>query len=407
MNLNIRNRNLFENSWFYIRDLFEKSWFYILLLIPILQPDYFKEIMALDVIYTIFKVVVFIIVSIEYIKTKDIPRFSLLLILLFIPIYISTIINNMSIFYAVKKTIEIIVLSMIVEIGLYYKGIDFIKKFYGTMYVLVLINFILLLIFPRGLIEANMNSLNYKSYFLSIKNGMISWMVLTYCLGEICNINKKDTRNFKLLIIIISITMILVKSSTGLIGWLGVLFYVIFIKNRKFDKYIKLSNLFVLFIITFLSVVIFNVQEYFSFIFEAIFQKSATFTGRTTLWSQAIEFIKESPLLGYGIREISVIQTDYGRGFSSHNFILELALSGGILTTLLIGIIMIVLIRKTLKFNNNPIVRIISWCIFIFFVCTLTESGIYKFQWYTLFVILYNVNFIINSDEMKREKSYE
>lgn len=391
----------------YKRSPFKSSWFYLVLLIPILQPDYFKEISYFDNIYLFAKLIVFLLVSIKYLNTKKVPRFSMLLLLLFIPMYISTYIIGEPVFYAVKKTIETVLISMVIELGLYYKGIDFIKKFFKLMYFLVLINFILLLVFPNGLIETNMDSQNYKSYFLSIKNGMISWMILASCLGLILYSyykTKKEKILLASLLIIITITMILIKSSTGLIGWFILIMYLLFVYRKSLDKYVSMRNLFILFILLFLSVVILNIQDYFSFIFELLFNKSGSFTGRTDLWTQAIEFIKQKPILGYGIRENSIIQNNYGRGFSSHNFILELTLSGGFISLLILFFILFKLINNIKKFRQNQSVKCISICIFIFFVCTITESGLYKFQWFALFTILYNIKYIVNHPKFKEKE---
>lgn len=67
--------------------------------------------------------------------------------------------------------------------------------------------------------------------------------------------------------------------------------------------------------------------------FTSLLGRDAGFTGRSLLWEQALELIKQKPLLGWG-NDPEIIQI-WGGYFSSHNQLLDIAARGGLLTLFL------------------------------------------------------------------------
>ena len=83
-----------------------------------------------------------------------------------------------------------------------------------------------------------------------------------------------------------------------------------------------------------------------------------TFTGRNLLWQSAIELIKMSPIYGYGRSELDYIEIWYGF-FSSHNFILEMLLQGGVIALFLWFCTLLSSFKKMKYINQLMLKRIL------------------------------------------------
>ena len=62
----------------------------------------------------------------------------------------------------------------------------------------------------------------------------------------------------------------------------------------------------------FYGIVLLRLQNIFSFIIQNILGKDLTFTGRTRIWDNAIEFIKARFIIGYGKETGAVIASKLG-----------------------------------------------------------------------------------------------
>lgn len=385
------------------RSLFNCNWLLLILIIPIFQPDFFKSILLIDRLFLFGKVLVLIIVILKYFNTRTSSKFGIMIIIFWSIMYYSTIMNGQPIFYAIKKTIENILICLIIELGVFYKRGKFIEIFYKYLYILVVVNFILLLVKPNGLIAIYESSQNYKAYFLSIKNGMIPWITLTSVLGLVnyhLNPSKKNKIEFSILLLIVITTMIFCKSSTGLIGTLIIGVYVICLQRTKLRRLINVKNVSLVGIALFFSIVILKVNLLFSNAFFILFKKNATFTGRTTLWEKAIEFIKLKPIIGYGIRENEIIITDYGRRYTSHNFMLQVLIMGGCTALIYFIFLMYKIHNKTKKYQNEIILNDLCIGLLVFYVCTLTEAAVFRYQWFAIFTLIYNIPNLLKENKV-------
>lgn len=369
--------------------LFNKDIFYLLLLIPIFEPDIFKSFTWSDNLFIIMKFLVLVVVGYKYCTLINVGKFSYYIILYCSIFILSTIVNEQDLMYTIKKIIECIVVSMLIEVGIYYKGIKMIKILFEYLLLLTFVNVILFIPFPKGLLTANQDSENYKMYFLCIKNGMINWMILGAVSGIICRIKYKSrefNRKYNIFLILATISIFYTKSSTGIIIW--TLFLIFFLMFRVYKYKLNLKNIILILIILYIGIVFFRIQEYFNDLFILVFNKDASLTGRTNLWDYAIMYIKESPIIGYGIRENSIINF-YGRSYTSHNFALELLLSGGIIQLIVFFIIIIVLVKSIDKCQSQILKSYMTFAFVLFFIATLVGAPIYNTHWISLWVIIY------------------
>ena len=384
------------------KTIWTRSITYFILLFPLLQPDYFKLIPAIDTFYLCYKAVVAIIIFPKYLfnilKNRNASKISVIVLLYCFALLFSTYINHQPLLYCFNKIIECLIFSMLIELGIFYLGVQFINILYHFLYCLIVINFILIFPFPNGLIAETANTENYKEYFLSIKNGLIPWMTLGAISGLIVNMknqSKKNLIHLYFLFGVIILTMLLTKSTTGIIVTIIFFLCLKLLDNKTISKLFTLYKIVPWCFVFYIIFVIGQGLLYFSNTLEKIFNKQGTFTGRIGLWNQSIDFITLKPILGYGIREIEIIQTHYGRGYSSHNFVLYLLLCGGVISLLIFIALVINLSNKSKKYKSNQIQHFLSLGFLAFFVATLTESSIYQPLWFGLFALYASLDIII------------
>ena len=114
-----------------------------------------------------------------------------------------------------------------------------------------------------------------------------------------------------------------------------------------------------------------SLERVFSYLTPNGIDMSQT-SGRDHVYRDAIELIKQSPIIGYGIFGFFKVYGSY-----PHNFFLEILLQGGILLLFAILIIIISLIKKIIymiKYNEE--LRIIL-IIFLYPIVMLMFSGTY------------------------------
>ena len=110
------------------------------------------------------------------------------------------------------------------------------------------------------------------------------------------------------------------------------------------------------------------------------FQKDPTLTGRTLIWERAVEYIANSPILGYGYSGNFTLTNGFilsSTGQSAHNYYLDLLLRGGLIQLLLhISIVFVAMgkIEKDIRHASNGLANILSVGMFSYSVlCWLIE----------------------------------
>lgn len=318
---------------------------------------------------------------------------------IFILIYISEILL-ISFSY---KTIpsEIVYSAVVVILFIYYMRVDpqiFIKTIVSILELLIIINFITILIFPNGMYttvsEGMFSSGLNINWFLGYKNPMVRLMIPTCTFSFIYSIlyNKKRIIWSWCILAISFITVIIVKSSNGILGILILCFYI-FLSNKKyaqiFLQYINLIRTFIVVLIVNFLIVIFRKQVIFSFIINVILNRSSIhLSGRTAIWDAALKVLVENPIWGYGEATSRVLQNQIYAPHP-HNYILYVLLQGGVIALLLLTLI-IVSANSNLRYafhENKSYYCIILGAISAFWVIGVGESLTGAYFFYPLFIL--------------------
>lgn len=212
--------------------------------------------------------------------------------------------------------------------------------------------------------------------FLSTKNVYLREVFVGILLIGYTEYEAKKTVSINLIkwLCFVGITAICLGSSTAAFSSAVVVCLLVGIKKIDWLKEKISFRLMILvsIVITILVVFMQNVVFYSSFL-EAVFGKDATFTGRTTLWAQALIRIAANPFIGGG--HISEGDTSFlfGKediwfGVSCHNIYLDTAVETGLLGLALYLIILLYIGRKVDEYSQREKTALFASLYLIFFI---------------------------------------
>ena len=326
-----------------------------------------------------------------------------------IELLIVTIIKSGYIDQAFKLTIEILY-SMIWSSYMFKRYPKETLRFLTRYYTLVVaLNLLFEILLPGGFAETKGNTIN----FLGDDNKIIFFLIPALALSLSYLYRFKNKSEFNklsvLLFLMYFISEVYIWAATGMviIAVIAIMIWVVD-KNKMINRFFSLRNcLIIVGIICFLVLFrnnIFREGIIGSFITN-ILGKTVTFSGRITLWQQAIPRVMQHPIFGYGISQNSerafIFNTAAGliEGFSAHNGYLLITLRGGLVGLSLFIFSLTRLIepaRKTWSVAKDS--RIISYSLIGFLVGCIFEAEFYSF----IFIIM--LQYLINIPKLEKMK---
>ncbi len=368
--------------------------YYILLIFPFIKPNYIIHIDSLNKVYNAFQIINFIIILVVFVKKSKINLQLFLIIILQAILIFSTVINNGEIIDVITNSIQIFAFSLIIEyltqknINLFFKAISII------LIVLVVLNYITILIQPDGYLIGYL-----KKWLFGTKNNHFSIILPAIICSYIYFkfIKKCNSVIFKILLVVSIASVIFLQSATTLVAMFVLLLYF---PLKNIIKKINIKNFFVIYCIIFFVIIVFQLQNIFSFFIEDVLNKDVTFTGRTELWNTSLEFIKDKPLLGYGNENQDNRVVKFGKlsYIHCHNMILEILYQGGIILLIVFIIFLYNVIKKISITQNNDLKSLGLWTLIVYSIALFTE--VYSFEvllW--MLLVLSNINRIKFLDE--------
>lgn len=173
-------------------------------------------------------------------------------------------------------------------------------------------------------------------------------------------------------------------------------------------KWFTFRKLFIMYLVLFFGIVVFRIQDIFSFFIVDVLHKDLTLTGRVYAWDMALETIRDNLLIGYGTingGRLTILQVWANTDpVSTHSFFLEVTLQGGIIGIVLYVLAYIFAGRKLLKNSGNRLIIFIAASIFSVLVMYITEGWIYHtFQYTLLYLAYYSEKFVELSGKFSKE----
>ena len=123
---------------------------------------------------------------------------------------------------------------------------------------------------------------------------------------------------------------------------------------------------------------------------EDTLSKDTTFSKRTVIWANAVDWIKESPLVGYGIQNAEW-NDNHLEGSGAHNLLVMLLLNGGFVFCLSFIYIVVYAVREALTVHSKATTAaVMSLCVLFVMAFFETYSIIYFFLY--LQIIYYSAS---------------
>lgn len=376
--------------------------FLIIIIIPFFPSTYLETqtSWAKD-LYNILLITDYLIIVFMYVSNKDYKNLLFIVYFIFfgITIVFSTLINNGEAFEYLKQFLNFLMIILFFNINIKKYKEKFLKAMSTYFIFINVINLITIIKYPEGMYINSANA--WANWFLGYKNGFILYLIpaimSSYLYDKITK-NKITIRTI-IAIIISIITLFLVDSSTSTVGFFILLCFFIFSKKIKNIKMINLKNCIIIYLILFFAIIIFRVQEIFSYLIVDILDRNLDFTNRTYIWDTAIKYIKDGFLIGYGYESstLRTIKFSYLQAITCHNQLLDILYQGGIIGLTFISLMLIALNKKIKKYNNKEIKVVIIGCLLSYFMMMLTEY--YNFQYYIFMFVIFMNMYRFNKEE--------
>ena len=369
------------------------------LLIPYFEPLLFKEnqFALIDNIYTILKIVCLAVILCFFIrynlKKSGITQYGICVLILECLTLFVTLIKNGDFVKFAGPFVSVISLTMIVEIFFRICKIDFLRIIRNLLTILLVINVILQLIYPTGIIsEVNFLGIDNRLVFFYIPLLFVSLIYDSY--------TKNRVTVYSYLVLILSLWSTISLWAVG--GFLGLIIIAItiIIKERiQIIKKISMKQVLLVIIILNLLIVFFQVQKHFESFIVGYLKKDITLTGRTYLWNWALMLIKKNMLFGIGIQSDKYMLGIYKWVVHPHNMFLNYLTTTGIIGFSCFIIMMLIISNKSKEIINENARIITVFTVFVILFLSIADT-LDSSMFFLVYGIIYLMHKILE-DETK------
>lgn len=299
---------------------------YYLLFAIILSPPYLQFFSLLNDVINVLRVVFFIVLFYDFITSRKMEKIAIVVVCWQIIYLFSALINSqlsMSFwFYFINR------------IGAVLFTIEGVKKdtrrflLSGRNYLLIFLCISLFqVIFKLGHVtEMGM------FYLFGLRIGISIYVILALLFSLLYDYYDSEgrikVRKTTIFIMLMGVSsLFFLKVATGLIGVI-IMFLMYCLLSHNILK--KRRILFLIPVFLFAMIVILGIKLNFLGYILNVFDKDLTFTGRTRIWSQALNYISEKPFLGHGTNVMPIDWVYSTIMQPAHNEILNDIYSAGI-----------------------------------------------------------------------------
>lgn len=382
-----------------------KNIFIGLIFLVFFQPKIFTQIHSINIIWKVTQYFIYLFIALIYLKRGKISKIILLQGILLCVYLFSVIINGGSISQVLQIQLFCIAFIMYCELIINLYKERFIYILNSILNILIYINFICLFVFPQGFFKNGVDRVN----FLAIDNGLINFIMPAVAISIISSYLKynKMTKSCKIFICVSIMSIVKVWSATSLVGLLIMIFVIFLLIKMKKNYLLTIKNYFIVYFIVLIQVLFAHAFNFTRVFIQQVLKKDMTFTGRNVIWRDSILLLKNHLTLGVGIRKKGFLVELSGYGAyanHSHNAILEILLSGGIIGLVILFYIIYIVMRRIENCNQNMIYKTLVGYSFGFFALTITEVFVRGISFYLLIVLGYHCQYITRIYEKKWNK---
>ncbi|MDO5409678.1 MAG: O-antigen ligase family protein, partial [Lachnospiraceae bacterium] len=377
-----------------IEKIFQSRSVLLFLIIPFFKPvciQYFSVLQALEQLFVNWKMIsaacILSLFLIHLLKSTKIPKLILYIVLYEAGIVFSTIYNQGYLLKALIDAVSITSFSILLILAIRYNSTIFLNQLGNLLKILMLSNLISMCIFPSGLPADLYYNAENALYFMVVDNGSALFLMFSMLIFILNDLVKKGriSRIGKILVFFCLWSGVMSHSATAVLILLAFIFFLILIRKRN-----TCNPWFFLLLFSICSVIMFAMQnsKILEFILVNILDRYSTFTSRYLLWNSAVQMIFQKPWLGYGRIDHDYIAA-WGGYFSSHNFILEMLLQGGILAWSQFILIIIATVKRLYKGRGRKVIKALTIALFVVLTSALVESTIHSVYIWGIIVLCF------------------
>ena len=379
-----------------------------IILMAFFKPGIMENYPFWNNIYNIYTLSISSIIIIKYFYNKKISKLQLVIMALMLFYFFTTAIGTKDFNAFFRFCLPTLAISIYSETKIKEDLNHFLQDISIICFIEILINAISIVKNPTGMYGEGMWG-SYK-YFMGYDN----YSALTLIIGTVFIVLFNFYKNNRIGVTgIAALTLILVSylitwSATPLIATVALIICLLWMKktNKEKKTILRYNLFFYLSIILFVCIVLFRLQDLISYFIENILNKDLTFTGRTDIWDNSINYFLQSPFIGNGLCNFSTRRILVGI-FHAHCTYLNVLIEGGIIG-FTIYLIPFIMIGKKLKlFIKTKIVQIISIGFLCFFILTLMEVYEFNYVLYILINIAYYVDYINKNNNIEKKRIKE
>lgn len=372
--------------------------------------EYKPVLMALYMLRIIFAVRGYYLIFIHLKKTRK-PRYPGVLLLQFLysmVIIVSGVINHNITFG--------IVYSILIWIGITHfilnssvANYTFLRAIDGMFKLVTILTLALTILLPGVMITYSYDGTRIIEGFYGGKNAMPMYLLTGLCLNLLVYESDGSRKLWRRFLYPLICMLLLFASGSGTGSVIAIIFMILY--YTKLYRLINTYNTMIIHTIAIFSVVVYRLQERYLYpLIVDVLHRDITLTYRTDIWAIAIKYFSKNCFLGYGLGNNVIALNLALPGWyqfiinETHNGILDVALSLGILGLIPFLLFIIIIIRTYDNSENKSISQIMKLYLFVYFAGAISESAFTLSRltfWSMLFI---GLAVIEDSDANRRKK---
>ena len=335
--------------------IYNNYFFCILLILPFVEPLYFTQIPAVNACFSYLKLAVMAFVIFDWFVSGRYHKNFLFLGAFLLLDCVVTFLNEGNINQMVINAMTLMSMVILFSNGAKTGSVVFLRTVSTILDIMIVINFMVIVLYPSGIY--NFDAVNHH-YFLGSRNVMMRTIFPGVCFSILRSKAEHDRLSIRTwaVILISPASLVLVWSATALVGYGVFLIFLLLYVFDLFPKWMTFKTCLIILVTVFFAIIVFKLQNIFSFLIVDIMHKDITFTGRVYLWDSCMNYIPQSFLFGYGMEYLEIIAGKlylYTQYDSAHNFILDIFYQNGFVGVVLLSAIFIS-VQKRIDHAYSP-----------------------------------------------------
>lgn len=310
----------------------------------------------------------------------------------------SCYLNGRSIFPGLFYGFKLLAFTQIIEFAIQQKNNVFFEVTKKYMVFLLVISTVFQYINQDLFGHLEMSG-NYNNFaFGDNYTGYYYIPLIALCFVDDFKNRKKISLYTYIIITFVLLSLFKAWSAKAIVGILMIIGYTLFLYGKRISKLFNLWFVIITYAVLEIGIVIFNVQNHFSYLIETLLHKDVSLTGRVALWANVVKNIASSFIYGHGIMRggyIYINATLYGADIhAAHNFILEILMQTGIVGLILfLSYIIVSLYQKNIlsKANKN-IYYMLMFFVYVLLIMQIASGQIYLAFQYLPLILCANID---------------